>query len=665
MDTTTITIKKMLLNATLNANLDTLKFYVPEVFEVFKNYTPTNSGVVIDDDGNVDLFNNEQHVYKGRPESFSREQASAFLKKPLYYNLEMPDISDESILYDHQRVLNEISIKRKKETGDEAPFNEDRLDFVCMIGAGLGYQIQALFEQKKVLHFLLCEPSKDIFFAMLHCIELRPIFEHCLVNGGSFNIKISNTDVDVINGINDILNKHGRFYLARFYFYKHYDSVTNDASLALLQSIGYRLASGWGFMEDEIIGFRHTLANLKLGYKVCKNQSEFTNNDANRPVFIVANGPSLDFSLKFLKENQSNIIIVSCGTTLRALLKNNIKPDIHVEMERPVEMLPIMEEVEKQQEDSSFKLKDIQIIALNTVYSELLKKFKSPLLITKFNDAGGKYIKQLDKSNVYMTSDSVNPTCPNAAMALITSLGFKEIYLIGTDFGYVSNNHHHSKDSFYYDEEYRATGPDGTGLDCNMTEGISRKGNFRDSVFTIEVFDSSRFGIEMLLSKNTNVNTYNCSDGALIAHTKPLPIQDIKLSDNIICKEVFLTQLLNSAFDNKAFTGKKLEKMTDKTFKVLKVTLEQLMLIIRKKVNTREELADLFAAQHQLLMQLEAREEYQFNYWMIQGTFKYCQTYIMCNCLFYADVAKRSEFINYSLAMFREHVDFLFTELTT
>jgi hypothetical protein len=654
----------MLLNATLTANLDTLKFYIPGIFEAFKNYTPTNSGVVLDDDGNIDLYNNEQYVYKGQPEQFSREQVSAFLQNPLYFNLQMPDIIDESILYNHQRVLNEISKKRKKETMNEGSFGEDRLDFVCMTGAGLGYQIQALFEQKKVLHFLLCEPSKDIFYAMLHCIELRPIFEHCIANGGSFNITIGNTDVDMFNKINDILIKHGRFYLARFYFYKHYDSTTNDASLTLLKRIGYRLAFGWGFMEDEIIGFRHTLANLQLGYKVCKKELEFTNKEPNRPVFIVANGPSLDFSLKFLKENQNNIIIVSCGTTLRSLLKNNIKPDIHIEMERPVEMLSVMEELEKQQENSNLKLNDIQIIALNTVYPEILKKFKSPLLLSKANDAGGKYIQQLDKLNVYVAPEHSNPTCPNSAMALITSLGFKEIYLIGTDFGYVSNKHHHSKDSLYYDKKFRAKAKNNDGIDASMTQDIQRKGNFREFVFSTEVFDSSRMGIEMLLLKKTDINTYNCADGALIAYTKPLPIQDIKLSDNAICKEVFLSQLLNSAFDNKAFTEKKLTRMTDKTFKVLKVTLEQLMLIINKKVNSREELADLFSAQHQLLIQLEAREEYQFNYWMIQGTFKYLQTYIMCNCLFYTDAVKRTQFINFSLKMFREHIDFLLIALT-
>lgn len=662
MDTTDLTIKKMLLNATLKANLDTLQYFMPSIFDIFKNYTPTDSGVFIDDDGKIDLFNNGQSVYKGQAEEFSGNQVAEFIRNPLYYNLELSKIDDADCIYDHQRALNKIS-NREVKNDNKIPFNEERYDFVCMVGAGLGYQITELFQNKKVQHFLLCEHSTDVFFAMLHCIELRPLIEQCIANGGNFNVKIGNNDTDVINGINDILIKHGRFYLARFYFYQHYNSETNDASLRLLKSIGYRLAFGFGFMEDEIIGFRHTLANLKLGYKVCKKQTEFVNQEPNRQVFIVANGPSLDFSLEFLKKNQNDIIIVSCGTTLRALLKNNIKPDIHIEMERPTSILSVIEELEQQQQNSHLKLKDIQIVTLNTVYPEILKKFKSPLLLTKVNDAGGKYIEQLDKLNVYALPEHTNPTCPNAAMALITSLGFKDIYLIGTDFGYVSNKHHHSKDSLYYDEDFRKRAIDQAGIDSSMTEDLTCKGNFRELVFSTHVFDSSRIGVEMLLAKNTDINTYNCADGALISHTKPLLIKDIHLSRNTIGKEVFLAKLLSSAFDNNAFTEKKLAQMRDKTFKVLKVTLEQLMLIIDKKVSSREELADLFAAQHQLLAQLETRDAHQINYWMIQGTFKYFQTYIISHCFLYSDLKEREEFINYSLAVFREHIDFLFNKL--
>lgn len=661
MDTTDTTIKKMLLNATLAANLDALKVFLPQIHEMFKNYTPLDAGVVINDEGNVDLFNQQQYVYSGVPEVSAKAQVEQFIKNPLFFDLQSENIDESTLLYDHQRVLKAINMKREREVLSTPIFNEKRLDFVCMVGVGLGYQIEELLQHKKVQHLYLCEPSKDIFFAMLHCIELRPVFEHCIANGGGVTINTGNDYNDMINGIDDVLKRIGRFYLPRFYVFKHYDSVKTDKFIAKLKVVGYRLAFGWGFMEDEIIGFRHTLSNLKLGYSVCKKASAFVNNEPGRPVFIVANGPSVDYSLAFLKENKDDIIIVSCGTALRVLLKHNIKPDIHTETERPVELLPFVEEIEQQQENSDIKLKDIQIVTLNTVYPEVLKKFKTPKLLNKLNDAGGEFIDVLDKLNVYARPAHSNPTCPNTATALMVSLGFKEIYFIGTDFGYINNEYHHSKDSVYYDENYKKVSDE--NIDVLMNQELQRKGNFRDFVFSNQIFDASRKQIEFLLSSHVDVNGYNCADGALINNTKPTRIETIKLPKFTQCKKVSLDKLLVDAFDNKAFTKNHLDKNIKKTLYILKVTLEQIMLISDKKVNSREELSDIFSAQHLILRELQTRDEYKFNYWMIQGTFQYLQTYIMSNSFMYDDLVKRNDFMNHCLLLFRDHITSLYTKL--
>ena len=66
-----------------------------------------------------------------------------------------------------------------------------------------------------------------------------------------------------------------------------------------------------------------------------------------------------------------------------------------------------------------------------------------------------------------------------------------------------------------------------------------------------------------------------------------------------------------------------------------------------------------------LLKELATRKEYHFNYWMIQGTFKYLQTYIMVDTFMYEDLVKRNEFMNYCLKEFKQHLEFLYLELTT
>ena len=185
----------------------------------------------------------------------------------------------------------------------------------------------------------LFEPSKDAFYALLHCIELKPLFDKCTANGGQFSIRVGGNEDGVINEISKFLFNQGHFNISQILFFKHYDSSLIEKTIDRIKGIGHRWAAGWGFFEDEIIGVSHTLANLNAKFPVLKKPELVKNSLNDYPVFIVANGPSLDDAIEFLKNNQDNIIIISCGTALRALLSNNIKPDIHIEMERTAALL--------------------------------------------------------------------------------------------------------------------------------------------------------------------------------------------------------------------------------------------------------------------------------------------------------------------------------------
>jgi hypothetical protein len=509
---------------------------------------------------------------------------------------------------------------------------------------------------------VLCEPSHDVFYAMLHCIELKPIIESCKALGGTVTFTIGGNGLEPLNAINQFFQNYGHAHIGRFYIFKHYDSVSNDETIKQLKKLGYRLMFGWGFMEDEIIGLRHTLASIQSGYKVCKTKNEFTNKTPQRPVFIAANGPSIDYCMDFLRENQKDLIIISCGTTLKALLKHNITPDIHVEMERTKYLIEYIEVIEKQQQESSVKLKDIQLVALNTVHPDVLAKFKSPLLLIKNADVGGVFLESIDKLGLYAITQYPNPTCANAAMELVTLLGFKEIYLVGTDFGYVSKEQHHSKDSVYYekDSELKYT------VDAKkMTDDLSRKGNFRAFVHTTSIFDSSRINLEFLLSKNREVNVYNTSDGIYIQLTKPTKIENVKFSVMQENKQEFLKELLSDAFDNQQLELGNIVQTLQESSYLLKVTLEQLILKMDKKVSSREELADIFADQYRLLKELLKRDEYKFNYWLIQGTFRYHQSMIMSHSYLYGDLNARNDFMNYCLEEFKDHLNFLYQDFIT
>ena len=660
MDTTEVTIKKMLLQATLKANLDTLRVHFPDLFNKFKDYIPQNSGVVIDEHNNVNLFNKGKYVYDRPAELFATEEMTSYLKKPQLLNLDFKHKVDEEIIYEHEKKLKHLYTKRVGEVGRQFKNSGDgRIDFFCMFGVGLGYQITELFKEKKILNFLLCEPSDDIFFAMLHCVDLKSLVEHCKNQDGKLMLVVGKNAVDSIKQISIFFKRTGSFYLNRMALYRHYVSDTTTEIYNIIAAEAYRWSSGWGFMEDEIIGLAHTIINVDSGYKFCKKPAFFVNSHAKKPVFLIGNGPSLDSAIPFLKEHQKDIIIVSCGTSLKALLKNNIKPDIHVENERPVGLIPFVEAIEEQQQSSNIKLKDIQIVGLNTVHPDLLAKFKNPLLLNKYYDAGASLIDLEDKKQVYVAPLHTNPTCTNTGMGVIASLGFEKVYLIGTDYGYVSIDHHHSKDSIFYDTDFELK----EMMNKRMTADLEVKGNFRDSVLTTHVFDASKAQVEALLKKNPQIKSYNCSDGAYIDGSQPLHIEALGEMEAFDDKAIFMESLLKNAFDNKQLKGKGFAKLFARTFNVLKVTVEQLMLIIDKEVDSREEMADLFAKQHHLLLEISRRKEYRVNYLLIQGSINYFQNNIMLNCYYYDDLEERNIYMNYCLALFKEHMQFLYQKL--
>lgn len=650
-------LKKMILQATLLSNLEFLKQTMPTVYDAFKNYQPIDTGVAVDENGDENLFNNGQFAYAESPRELAKKQVDVFLDNPVYSNYDIKHTADEHITFKHSALLKSIFNVRNLDTGGKLPkpTNENRLDFVCFLGGGLGYQIEELLNRKNVLNVFLFEPNASSFYALLHCIELKPLFDKCTSQGGRFTITVGGDEHSAVNEISRLLIEQGHFNLSLIYFFKHYDSELIAKTMRSIKEFGHRWHGGWGFFEDEIIGISHTLSNLKAKFPILKKANSFKNTLKKSAVFLVANGPSLDSAIEFLKSNQDNVIIISCGTALKALLINNIKPDIHVEMERTAGLSDFVEVVERTQ-GITIKLSELNIVALNTVYDAILKRFKTAHLLTKINDGGGFLIRRLDKKMKYSYPMYTNPTVTNTGLAVATELGFEKLYLVGTDFGFVSQTYHHSKHSIYFDNNFQYK----EVVNENMQTNMVVKGNFRDEVFTTNIFDSSKSGVEFLLQNKPHVEAFNTSDGAFIKNAKPKQMSDIKVKSKLTNKQQKITALLKVASSREQLFESNINIHIDDIKTKLKVFLEQLLELVPPNVHTREQLAQAFSAQNQMLLSMQREDEVIFI--LVQGTFKYFQTYIMANSYYYSDLDKRAEFINACLDAFFEHVNNIYME---
>lgn len=654
-----IQLNKMLLQATLIANLEVLKVYMPGVYEEFKDYQPEGAGVVIEDNGNINLMSNNELVYQEPPKEFSAKQVELYLKKPEFYRFNYDHRDDEELIFLHEKELKKLHNKRESEKDGKLRLitDEARIDMMVMVGAGLGYQIEELFKQRNIVNFILFEPSKDVFFAMLHCINLRLLIESCLSNKGVFNVRIEGSANGFINHLSQTMYQKGGFNISRLCLFKHYESKRSDEVWQSIQKSAYLLASGWGFMEDEIISLTHTISNIGERYPICLKPELITNELSEVPVFIVGNGPSLDDAITAIKANMNNCIVISCGTALKSLLHNDIKPDIHIEMERSAALVEFVEVIEQQQADKDIKLHDIQIVALNTVYTGLLKKFKSPKLINKNLDGGGQFINTLDNQNIYAKPRFVNPTVSNTALALCDLLGFRNVFFFGVDLGFKDTEKHHAKDSAYYTSKFVGS------YEKILNDTISVPGNFGGEVFTSLHFDYSRQNLQTVLGNDSGFNAYNCSDGAAIEGAKPLHVEELPSFSEIKNKAEKLDELLSSSFSLKQITHNRIEKEININLELVKVSLEQLLKITAGEFTTREQLADAFSEQNEVLVTLAKNEKYSQVFWIIQGTFRYFQTAIMSHSYHFYDLEKRANFIMSALDQFEQHVIELFDDL--
>jgi hypothetical protein len=653
MEDQSVTIQKMLMQATLMSNLATLKHYIPEVYDFYQTYQPSGNEIVLDESGQPNILNNGNLVYENAAD-FAKSQVDLFCKEASmknYLSFAVDIRKDSKIKFEHERILKKLVVTRRKETfWDEPnnPWEEEKIDFMFMIGAGLGYQIDEIFRRKSICNFFLFEPSPEVFYAMLHNIELKPLIEHCLANAGNFRVTIGFGAETALNNLHTLLLKIGHFNMTRMFIYKHYESEMTEKMIDLLKNIGHRLSQGFGFMEDEIIGLSHALSNIKKNYPLLLKDTHFENCQPDRPVLIVGNGPSLDSKIEIIKERQDEFIIISCGTSLRPLLANDIIPDIHVEMERTTRTLPWIESIPHQEQ-----LKNIQIIALAPVCTDVLTKFKSPKIINKLYDSAGYIVNDIDKKGLFASPDKMNPTVTNCAVTMVISLGFTNIYLIGTDFGFKTLEHHHSKDSTYYDED-KFKADESLAM---FTKELSVEGNFGGTVYSTKIFEQSRGNIELILNQNKNVVAHNCSDGVMIKGAKPLVLDLIPSLKFDNKKKIFLSGLLDIAFSNEQLDPLNFESLALNTFKDIKRILDKILSITDKRIQSRNELRLLFSLQYQTLFDelKNCQGSEKAVALFLQGSIKYFQSTIMSNVYYYNDLDKRNNYINISMTIMKDH----------
>jgi flagellin glycosyltransferase Maf-like protein/6-hydroxymethylpterin diphosphokinase MptE-like protein len=502
-------------------NMAVFEACAPDLFQSLDGLSPVEVTLNVDQNGIVNLSNRGQLVYPGDPRACIQEQAQHFSSDPSFIRgtpEPVHEVGAKSLPHP-TRMIEEIL---KEPMGEIGPL-PSQVRCLLVFGVGLGYHLEWLLENHDVRHLCVVEPQLDVLLASTYTMDWLSIFERFQAPGYTLHISAGkNRDecsIDLFNWVEEI----GTHNAVVSFIYTHLEtaSIRDIREVFGQRVLATRFESGGSF-EDERVGLAHTLHNYRAGVPLMRPAQD-ESEGPGCPAVLIANGPSLDHALDFLREARQSTILFTCGTAIGSMARAGIKPHFHIEQERPRSMAEWIAHASDDEDRAG-----VTVLALNTTHPEVFAQFERGGMGLKFRDAGTSFLEHTGASGddaVQLTE--CNPTVLNAAFSFVRELGFTEVYLVGADLGFPAGDKHHSELSLYYDLKEGAE--ETVYVQTRPEEALVVPGNFGGEVETVSAFLRSRESLEFALTRSPGLQCYNTSEGVLIRGTEPRRIADIAL----------------------------------------------------------------------------------------------------------------------------------------
>ncbi len=603
-------------NARFEKNLQAFKKYIPLIYQEFHDYKPSNWLPAETPDGQINILKSDSMIawHGDQPRQECVLSFNNYSQQPHKDGLIMGYTGTKLAHYSHYQFVQKTEklLTDSEESKGELPA---KIKSLIVFGVGVGYQLEYLIENHQVDKLFLCEPNRDFFYASLYAIDWHEIITSIDKLGGRLYLNIGD---DGSNLFRDLLNQFysiGPYILASTYFYQtYYNTALVEAIAQLREQLQIVIAMG-EYYDHARYGIAHTKETIRRGYPFLQSKPEKRLRYEQRevPVFIVGNGPSLDSSFEAIKECADQAVIVSCGTALMPLYKNGIVPDFHAEIEQNRATFDWCARV------GSFEfLKQVSLLSCNGIHPDTCDLFKDVFIAFKDGESSTVSALEVLGKDKYSELKFAFPTVSNFVLNLFSAMGFKQIYLIGVDLGFVNAENHHSKQSGYYTTEGKET----YDYQKNNNTSIALKGNFRKRVFTKHEFKVAKSLLEESL-RSHKLDCYNCSDGAYIEGTTPLKLEHLLLVTSDEAKQNALAGIKQEAFKSVRDYATFASRFNSK-FNVdrLGLELEKFCQLSDKTIENREQVFQYVDKQKEMLFS-SYRGQNSLLFYLLYGTVNY------------------------------------------
>ena len=351
-------------------------------------------------------------------------------------------------------------------------YTKDDIFSYAVLGFGFGYHIREILNSDKRFSVNAIETNLDILtLAFMNC-DLRDI--------------LSNRRFSLTFSAEEKLSGHMNIEENEF-FLIHYPTlrlIKNTDIKALLNNYFININSMYSqkkYMDQNFFyNMRHNSPST----------TDIAGNLKNKSVIFVAGGPSLEYSLEYLKQktNDSNYITICAGTVYKSLLSRNICPDYVIIIDAQDNIVSQIKGTEKT---------SASLIYLSTACSDAVAEF-----------SGSKYIlfqKGYPPAENFAAEHSIE-TVESGGSVSTTAIDFilrshcKELITIGLDLAYTDSKSHSFTSSCTTAKQ-----------DFISVNSVNDK-----TVLTTNVLNIYRLWIEKRIKNVTNVKLINLSHGAFI-----------------------------------------------------------------------------------------------------------------------------------------------------
>lgn len=499
-------------------NLAYFKRQNPSIYALANAIKIKDTSIKIDDLGKIELIYHGREIYSGDAIKYAQDEVFEFSKTykngkvSRTVNIVYPDLYKIPRFF--QKHLNTTVNEMYNLDAEIEPkilHHNNNYDFLVVMGVGLGLHISEAIEKLEIKNLFIYETDYELLTLSLFFTDWEEIYrKQSPTNGKSLTIIASNNDSEEIEyGLfwNEMIKRAPHFPYNTV-FYNHGRHEKYGRFIKKIMDDQKMFLSLWGNYDDEINQLNHILHNINNTAISIPNIGKF---QWNKPVFICGSGPSLDSRINEIKSKREDVILLSAGTSLSALLNNGIKPDFHIEIESDYSVYTILKSLEKDEE-----LKNINLICGLQSTPYLKELFKKCFYFIKDSMATGHILT--DPKNTLLDP---TPTCVNAALSLAVHYQAKEIYLFGTDFGFYDSKNHHSEKSIYNTTNKKI---ESIIEETNeyMKDNFTQPGYLGECLTTNTYFTTKR-RIEMTVNRSKNIyntNFFNCSDGLIIEGTQ-------------------------------------------------------------------------------------------------------------------------------------------------